>query len=99
MELRSSRRIDTSRTNEARQAVGPPNALHPLTVLDSTRVRPAIEEVEGRAPLCAVGALLLPDSDAIGQLIRVIERKVRHVVVAQFRQREAAGLLALRVQE
>jgi hypothetical protein len=28
-----------------------------------------------------------------------IERKVRHVVVAQFRKREAAGLLALRIQE
>jgi hypothetical protein len=58
-----------------------------------------IEDIEARAPLCAVGALLFPDSNVVCQLIRVIERKVRHVVVAQFRQPEPAGLIALRIQE
>ena len=79
--------------------IGERNALHPLTVLDSTRVRSAIEDIEGRAPICAVGTLLFPDSDAICQLIGVVERKVCHVVVVQFCLREAAGLLALRIQE
>jgi hypothetical protein len=46
--------------------IGERNARYSLTGFDSTRIRPPIEDIEGRSPPGAVSAFLLSDSDAIG---------------------------------
>ena len=53
--------------------IGERNALHSLTALNSTRVRSPIEDIERRAPVCAVDALFFPDPDAVCQLIGVVK--------------------------
>src|SRR5580658_7605779 len=79
--------------------IGERDPLHPLAALERTRIRLAIEDIESRAPVCAVDTLLFPYPDAISQLIGVVKCHGRNVVVAQFRHCDAAGLLALHIQE